>query len=88
MRVMKTNRIAVTTRDEKLNFYLVSDVGRFYLFSQPFTKGVHDYFRREKTENEIRAFKGWNRNPRLDKTIQKLPMYIRYCTRYLMNEAA
>ena len=51
---------------------------RFFLFTQSFTKGVYEYFKNGRDENELRTFKRWNKNPRLDKTIEKIPMYMKF----------
>lgn len=77
-------RITITKANEQLHFYLTTDRGRTYLFTQAFSKGVYDYFRRGRSERELREFKNWNKNPRLDKTIEKIPMY----TYYVMREIA
>lgn len=75
----KTNvSLRAHTLSSKLDFYLVSGGRRYYLFSQNYTKGVYDFFRNGKTEDELRRYNKWNRNPRLDKTIEKIPMYIAY----------
>ena len=78
------NKIIVRKGNNKLNFYLLSKTGRFYLFTQDYSKGVYHYFRNGKSENELRSYRQWDKNPRLDKTIEKLPMYIHY----VLNEAA
>ena len=72
-----TTRIEIKKKENTLSFYLVCDEGTAYLFSQRFTKGVYEYFRRGRTEQEIRRFRGWGQNPRLDHTIEKccLPSY-------------
>lgn len=49
-----------------------------------YTKGVYDYFRRGRSERELHEYKQWNKNPRLDKTIEKIPMY----TQYVLREVA
>ena len=77
------NKVIVSKADDKLNFYLlVSGKTKFYLFTQAYTKGVYQYFQNGRSEKEIRTFRRWNRNPRLDKTIEKLPLYIRYVIQY------
>ena len=78
------NRISIVKRKEldRIEFYLTSDKGTNYMFSQRFSKGVYDYFRAGRFEHEILSFSGWDKNPRLDKTIEKLPMYIRYTLKY------
>lgn len=64
-----------------LYFYLKSKEGIHYLFMQRYTRAVYDYFRRGISESQVRSFKDWDRNPRLDKTIEKLPLYITYVVR-------
>lgn len=76
-------RIIIISKNNKLDFYLlVSGKTKLYLFTQAYSKGVYQYFRHGRSENEIRNYKRWGRNPRLDKTIEKLPMYIRYVIQY------
>lgn len=72
------NAITITKENEKLNFYLISKQGRFYLFTQPFSKGVYNFFRNGKSENQLKSYSKWNSNKRLDKTIEKIPMYVQY----------
>lgn len=74
-------RITITKADEKLHFYLVTESGCSYLFTQEFSKGVYDYFCRGRSERELHEYKQWNKNPRLDKTIEKIPMYMQYVLR-------
>ena len=72
------NKITITKENEKLNFYLVSAQGRFYLFTQPFSKGVYYFFRDGVAEAQLKAYRKWNNNKRLDKTVEKIPMYVQY----------
>ncbi len=72
------NKISVTKSNDKIHFYLWSGGKRFYLFSQGFSKGVYEFFRNGRSEAELHNYKLWHKNPRLDKTIEKIPMYIRY----------
>lgn len=72
------NRITIKSGVDVLNFYLVNQYGSYYLFTQKYTRGVYEYFRDGRSENEVRSFRDWELNPRLDKTIEKLPMYIRF----------
>lgn len=74
-------RIKVTKTGEMLHFYLVTKRGCTYLFAQGFSKGVYDYFRKGRSEHELNEYKQWNKNPRLDKTIEKIPMYMQYVLR-------
>ena len=72
------SKIIVTKKNGKMNFFLQTKEGRFFLFSQNFSKGVYQFFCKGKSESEIISFKKWNRNPRLDKTIEKIPLYTKY----------
>lgn len=77
------NKIIVSKNNNKLHFYiLISGRTKIYLFTQTYSKGVYHYFQNGRSEKEIRSYRRWNRNPRLDKTIEKLPMYIRYAIQY------
>ena len=75
------NKISVTKGDNKINFYLLSGGKRYYLFTQAFSKGVYQFFQGGISEAELYKYKGWRKNPRLDKTIEKIPMYMRYVLR-------
>lgn len=41
---------------EFLDFYLKNNSGEAWLFQQPFSKGVYEWFRGGRSENEIRQF--------------------------------
>lgn len=75
------NQIIVRSGIDTLNFYLKNKWGTYYMFTQPYTPGVYKYFRSGRSENEIRSFKKWKENPRLSKTIQRLPGQIEYVMR-------
>lgn len=81
------NRIIINSGRNVLNFYLVNKAGTYYLFTQKYTPGVYAYFENGRAENELRSFRDWNKNPRLDKTIEKIPMYVNYVMReYVLAE--
>lgn len=75
------NQIIVRSGIDTLNFYLKNRWGTYYMFTQAYTPGVYKYFRGGRSENEIRNFKKWEDNPRLSKTIQRLPGQIEYVMR-------
>lgn len=75
------NKITISKEKEKLHFYLISERGRYYLFTQDYSKGVYEFFRRGRAETELKKYKLWTKNKRLDKTIEKIPMYIQYVMR-------
>ena len=79
------DKITVTRKNGKLHFFLNADAGRFFLFSQNFSKGVYSFFQKGKSEIEIKTFKKWNRNPRLDKTIEKIPLYTKYVRKEIID---
>ena len=74
-------KIFARRADGKLYFYLKSKKGIQYLFMQRYTRAVYEYFHKGISEGQLRSFKDWDRNPRLDKTIEKLPLYINYVVR-------
>ena len=74
-------KITVRSIDNYLYFYLRSEQGEQFLFTQKFTRGVYRYFRNGISESQLRAYRCWDRNPRLDKTIERLPAYITYVMR-------
>ena len=71
-------KVVITKKNDSLNFYMIINKVRLYLFSQQFTKGVYEYFKNGRSENEIRGFKRWGKNPRLDKTLSKIPIYKKF----------
>ncbi len=72
------NKITIQSRNNKISFYFHVSGKRLYLFSERFSKGVYEFFRKGRSESEIKSYSLWNRNPRLDKTITKIPLYVRY----------
>ena len=75
------NRIIVKRVNDKLYFYLKSKQGIQFLFTQRYTKAVYEYFRKGGVaEKELYSHK-WRTNRRLDKTVEKLPLYIDYVLR-------
>jgi len=78
------NKISVTKKNNKLNFYLIAEGKRYYLFTQDYSKGVYEFFQAGRSEAELHKYKLWRKNPRLDKTIEKIPLY----TRYVLRNAA
>ena len=82
------NTITVTAYDHQIHFFLLTaEYGRLYLCSRAYTPGVYDYFRHGRLESELYAFRKWNRNPRLDKIISRLPAYIKYAVQTAAEDA-
>ncbi len=70
----------------ELKFYLKNSKGTFWLFTQPFSKGVYEWFRDGRAESEILSFADWKRNKRLNNTIDRIPREIRYVNKYIIND--
>ena len=66
---------------DKLNFYLEERGKRTYLFTQRYRIAVAREFKLGNTAEELRRYHKWNRNRRVDKTVEKIPMYIAYIKR-------
>ena len=82
-------KIIISKTTDMLHFYWTDNTfGKLYLFSQKFSKGVFDFFCRGRSVTEVRCFRQWNRNPRLDKTITKLPIYMKYAWKEYTNAYA
>lgn len=72
------NEICLELPGNKLNFYLEIKGKKNYLFTQRYSIAVAREFKLGKTADELRRFHKWGMNPRVDKTIEKIPMYIAY----------
>lgn len=82
-------KIIINKTPDMLHFYWQNkNIGKLYLFSQKFSKGVFDFFRLGRSAKEVLSFKQWHRNPRLDKTIAKFPMYMRYALKEYRADCA
>lgn len=79
------NRVIITKENEEIIFYLKNKEGTFWLFSQPFSKGVYEWFKDGRSESEILSFAKWNRNKRLSYTINRIPREIRYVQKYIIK---
>lgn len=75
---MKSMIYCQTTKKGVLSFYLVLDGKRYYLFSQKYRKSVKQYFRRGVSINQSIDFSKAHKNTALEKTMSKIPMYLRY----------
>lgn len=79
------NRVIITKENEEIKFYLKNKEGTFWLFSQPFSKGVYEWFKDGRAESEVLSFSKWNRNKRLNDTINRIPREIRYVQKFVME---
>ena len=79
------DKIISTRKNDWLVFYMVTRQGQHYLFTQRYSKGVFAYFQGGRMESELRNFHQWRKNPRLSKTIEKIPLYTRYVRKELIS---
>lgn len=78
-------RVVIQKQNDQISFFLQLKSNTQYLCRQAFSKGVYVFFKNGRAEAEILSFKGWGKNPRLDKTIEKLPIYIRYVKKEILG---
>ncbi len=74
------------TGEKKLSFFLVDRTGKYWLFDQKFSMGVHTFFQNGVRDYQVRNYGRWGKNPRLDKTITKIPIYVKYLLKEVMEE--
>lgn len=60
------------------SFYLITSENKYYLFSQDYRKGVHEYFRKAISIDEAMDFSKSHRDAAIRRTMAKIPMYIKY----------
>lgn len=75
---MKKERIEITKGNNRINFYLTFEGERHWLFSQEYSMSVYDYFRFGRSLKELRNHNFWRSNPRLAKTIDRIPAMVSY----------
>lgn len=80
------NRITITKFDDEIKFYLKNSNGEFWLFSQPYSKGVYEWFKNGRSEKEIIEFNKWEQNKRLNNTIDRIPREVKYVTKYIIPD--
>lgn len=78
------NKVVIEKVNNEIKFYLKNDEGKFWLFTQPFSKGVYEWFKFGRSENEIMKFDKWKKNKRLVYTVQRIPREIKYVTKYVI----
>ena len=75
---MKKERIEITKNNNRINFYLTFEGEQYWLFSQDYSMSVYDYFKFGRSLEELRNHSFWRSNPRLAKTIDRIPTMVRY----------
>ena len=78
---MKTMIYCRPTAQGIHSFYIISEGEEFFLFSQNYRKGVHSYFSKGVRLDEAYDYSKTNRDSAVIKTMNKLPMYIKYIER-------
>lgn len=75
---MKTTIYCKPTAQGIHSFYLLTDAGEYFLFSQNYRKGVQSYFGKGVRLDQARNYAKTNRDTAIIKTMNKLPAYIKY----------
>ena len=75
---MKPNIYCTSPKKGELNFYLRYNGTSYYLFQQPYRKSVCAFFERGFYLDDAFNYSRAKRNPRIVKTISKLPFAIHY----------
>lgn len=78
---MKTMIYCRATAQGIHSFYVVCEGREFFLFSQNYRKGVHSYFNKGVRLDEAYDYSKTNRDSAIIKTMNKLPLYIKYIER-------
>lgn len=79
-RLLKNGKAGDETPVKVLDFFVTIDNRRYYLFTQKFSGGVYKYFMQGRYTVELRRHV-YDRNKRLDQTVDRLPGMIAYVTR-------
>jgi len=72
------DKIIVTKGNDQIDLYLISEGKKLWLFSQKYSMSVYNYFRNGRSVREVMAYKDWQKGPRLNKTIERIPGMIKY----------
>ena len=80
------NKVIVKKVNEDVKFYLKNDNGEFWLFTQPFSKPVYEWFRNGRSEKEIITFDKWDKSRKLRNAVERIPREIKYVTKYIIPD--
>ena len=76
---VSNNSLFSNKSNSKLQFFYCLDNEEYYMFEQVFSKGVYLYFKNGVRLSQIKEYKSWEKNLRLDKTIEdRIPVCIKY----------
>ena len=78
---MKATIYCKNVQEGKLSFYVDVQGEHHYLFSRNFTTGVMKYFESPKTVEEAMDFSSAKRNRAIQRTMDKLPTYLKFVER-------
>lgn len=60
------------------SFFLITAEEKYFLFSQDYRQGVHDYYKKGVLLEEATNFSKSHRDNAIRRTMTKIPMYIKY----------
>ena len=69
----------------RIDFYMRTRDARYFLFSQPYSRSVYDYFYNGRYDYEILGYNRWQANKRLSKTIERIPGMVRYVQKEIIE---
>ena len=69
----------------RLDFYMRTRDARYFLFSQPYSRSVYDYFYNGRYADEVLSYNKWQANRRLSKTIERIPGMVRYVQKEIIE---
>lgn len=75
---MKTKIYCKTTARDTHSFYLDHQGQRYFLFTQKYRRGVHGYYGKGVPLGEALNFAKAHKDGAIIRTMEKLPMYIKY----------
>lgn len=75
---MKTEIYCKPTAQGVHSFYLIVGREEYYLFSQPYRKGVEEYYGRGVIIDQAMKYSKAHNDSAITRTMKKIPMYVKY----------
>lgn len=75
---MKTMIYCKTAEKAVHSFYMINEGKVYFLFSQDYRKGVQEFYHKGVILNESLDFSKAHKDTAIERTMSKIPMYIKY----------
>ena len=75
---MKTMIYCETPQKAVHAFYMITEGGTYYLFSQDYRKGVQEFYHKGVRLDESLDYSKAHKDAAIERTMSKIPMYIKY----------